>query len=64
MLWMFQRMMFGPLDKVPNQQLQDLNRREVAILVPIVILILLIGIYPQPFLGPMQVSIGHLLAGM
>ncbi len=64
MLWMFQRVMFGPLDKKPNQELADLTGREIAILVPIVALILLIGVYPQPFLGPMQVSIGHLLAGM
>jgi NADH-quinone oxidoreductase subunit M len=64
MLWMFQRVMFGPLDKEENQQLLDLNGREIAILVPIVALILLIGIYPQPFLGPMQVSVAHLLSGM
>ncbi len=64
MLWMFQRMMFGPLEKEENRELADLSGREIAILVPIVALILLIGVYPQPFLGPMQASVAHLLAGM
>jgi len=62
MLWMFKRVMFGPLDKEENKSLQDLNFREVATLVPIVILVLWIGIYPQTFLRKMDRSVESFLA--
>jgi NADH-quinone oxidoreductase subunit M len=56
MLWMFQRVMFGPL-KPENQSLHDLSRRELAVFVPIVILIVLMGVYPQPFLRRMEPAV-------
>jgi NADH-quinone oxidoreductase subunit M len=56
MLWMYQRVMFGELIHEANQHLQDLTRREVAILVPVVLVILWIGLYPQPFLQRMEAS--------
>jgi NADH-quinone oxidoreductase subunit M len=57
MLWMFKRAMFGPLDKEENRSLKDLNLREVAVLVPIVVMIVWIGIYPQTFLRKMDRSV-------
>jgi NADH-quinone oxidoreductase subunit M len=57
MLWMFKRAMFGPLDKEENQSLKDLNLREIAVLVPIVVMIVWIGIYPQTFLRKMDRSV-------
>ncbi len=51
MLWMFQRVMFGPLTNPANQSLRDLSKREIAILVPIVIFIVWIGVYPSTFLN-------------
>ena len=48
MLWMFQRVFFGPLDNAENRTLEDLNGRELAYLVPIVLLCFWIGIYPKP----------------
>ena len=57
MLWMFQRAMFGPLDKEENKSLKDLNVREIATLVPIVVMIVWIGIYPQTFLRKMDRSV-------
>jgi NADH-quinone oxidoreductase subunit M len=56
MLWMYQRVMFGEVTREANVHLQDLNRREVAVLVPVVLVILWIGIYPQPFLKRMEAS--------
>lgn len=50
MLWMFRRVMFGELDKEENRKLTDLTGREVAILVPLVILMFLIGVYATPWL--------------
>jgi NADH-quinone oxidoreductase subunit M len=50
MLWMYQRVMFGKLSNPANQTLKDLTKREIAVLVPIVILIVWIGIYPSTFL--------------
>jgi NADH-quinone oxidoreductase subunit M len=59
MLWMFQRVMFGPLDKPANQALKDLNFREVAVLLPMLLFIFWIGIYPKPFFRVMDASVKH-----
>ena len=57
MLWMFRRVVFGPLANPENQKLHDLNGREVFIFAPILALIVLMGVYPQPFLNRMKPSI-------
>jgi NADH-quinone oxidoreductase subunit M len=49
MLWLYQRTMFGRLDNPENAKLKDLNFRELATLVPLVILCFWIGLYPKPF---------------
>jgi NADH-quinone oxidoreductase subunit M len=56
MLWMFRRVIFGPLNRPENQQLQDIGAREIVILAPILILIVFMGIYPRPFLSRMRFS--------
>lgn len=61
MLWMFQRVMFGALDNPKNQALKDLSPREIVVLIPIVILIVWIGVYPKPFLSRMEKSVTHVL---
>jgi NADH-quinone oxidoreductase subunit M len=61
MLWMYQRVMFGPCDKTENQRLRDINVREILVLVPIVALILWIGVYPRPFLKKTEASVKALL---
>jgi len=50
MLWMYQRVMFGKLENPENMKLKDLNLREIATLVPIVVFCFWIGLYPKPFL--------------
>jgi len=57
MLWMFRRVVFGPLTNPENQRLKDLNGRELAVLAPIVFLILYMGVYPQPFLARVQPAV-------
>jgi NADH-quinone oxidoreductase subunit M len=49
LLWLYQRVMFGPVTQFANEELPDLNLREYATLVPLVILAFWIGIYPKPF---------------
>jgi NADH-quinone oxidoreductase subunit M len=56
MLWMFRRVVFGPLARPENQRLQDLNLREICILAPILALIFFMGVYPQPFLSRIKNS--------
>jgi NADH-quinone oxidoreductase subunit M len=49
LLWLYQRVMFGPVTNPINEKLPDLNAREYATLIPLVILAFWIGIYPKPF---------------
>jgi NADH-quinone oxidoreductase subunit M len=62
MLWMFQRVMFGELDNPKNQKLTDLNAREIAIMVPLIIMIFVMGIYPKPFIDKMDPAIKKLVS--
>jgi NADH-quinone oxidoreductase subunit M len=48
LLWLYQRVMFGPVTNPANEHLPDLNAREWATLLPLVILAFWIGIYPKP----------------
>ncbi|MCH9683920.1 MAG: NADH-quinone oxidoreductase subunit M [Deltaproteobacteria bacterium] len=51
LLFLFQRLMFGPITNPKNENLKDLNLRERLIFVPIIGLIILMGVYPKPFLA-------------
>jgi NADH-quinone oxidoreductase subunit M len=64
MLWLYQRMMFGNITHEANRRLTDLSGREMALLMPIVLLMFWIGIYPGTFLRKMDAASAHLLAQM
>jgi NADH-quinone oxidoreductase subunit M len=64
LLWMFQRVMFGPLKNPKNENLPDLNAREVAYMMPIVIMGFVMGLFPHLFLDKMHSSVDHFLAQM
>ena len=61
LLWMFQRVMQGPIKNEKILSFKDINKREIAYLVPIVIMMFWMGIYPKPFLRKMDSSVTHLL---
>ena len=48
-LYMFQAMFLGPVTKKVNETLKDLSWRELAVIVPLLVLIFWIGLYPKPF---------------
>jgi NADH-quinone oxidoreductase subunit M len=56
LLWALQRILFNPLDKPANTHIPDLNRRELALLVPLVAAIIWLGVYPAPVLRRMEAS--------
>ena len=56
LLWALQRILFNPLDKPENTHIPDLNRRELALLVPMIVVIIWLGVYPAPVLRRMESS--------
>ncbi len=61
MLWMVQRVFFGPVTREENRGLRDLLPREWLLLVPLAALMLWIGLYPKPFLARIEPSVEALL---
>lgn len=61
LLWAYQRAIQGPITNEKNKTLPDLNRREFALVLALAVLIVLIGVFPNYVLNPMQASIGNLL---
>ncbi len=61
LLWMVQRVLFGPITKESNKRLPDINLREATTLVPLALLVFWIGVYPEPFLDVMHATVSHLL---
>jgi NADH-quinone oxidoreductase subunit M len=61
MLWMFQRVMYGAVTNPKNKALKDLSKREWAVLLPVLLFIFWIGLYPTPFLKTTETSVNHLL---
>jgi NADH-quinone oxidoreductase subunit M len=54
LLWAYQRVFHGEITQEANRNLPDLNLREIAMVVPAVALIVLIGVYPKPFLDRIE----------
>ncbi len=61
MLWMYQRVFFGKVTREENKSLKDIDWREKIILVPLVLLIFWIGIYPKPLLERIEPAAKQIL---
>jgi len=61
MLWLYRRVIFGALTKENLLAILDLSRREVAIFVPLIAVVIWMGVYPSSFLDVMHVSVNNLI---
>ncbi|MGK9273746.1 NADH-quinone oxidoreductase subunit M [Williamsia muralis] len=59
-LWMYQRVMTGPVNK-GTERLTDLHSREKLVVAPLLALLLALGIYPAPVLDVIDPAVGHTL---
>ncbi|MBL8937615.1 MAG: NADH-quinone oxidoreductase subunit M [Archangium sp.] len=62
MLWMVQKVFFGTVTHQENLGLKDLNRREIIAAIPLLALIAIMGLRPQPFLDMLNPSTERFLA--
>jgi NADH-quinone oxidoreductase subunit M len=62
MLWMYQRVFFGPIKHAANETLKDLNLREVVVFVPLIVMIFFMGVYPKPFLSRMEPAVNKFIS--
>src|SRR6267143_2123660 len=61
LLWLYQRVFFGPVTNPKNEKLHDLTPREVLTFAPLVILAFWIGIYPKPFFEILEQPVNQLV---
>jgi NADH-quinone oxidoreductase subunit M len=59
MLWMLQRVVFGPVTNPENATLKDLNARELGLLLPLLLLMLFMGVFPRLFLDRSAASVNE-----
>ena len=60
-LWLYRRVIFGPLEKENLKAMLDLSLREKVILYPLIALVLFFGVYPAPLLDATAVSVDALV---
>ncbi|OJX38361.1 MAG: NADH dehydrogenase [Chloroflexi bacterium 44-23] len=61
LLKMIEKMFLGPVTNEANLSLKDLSARELATIIPLVVVIFWIGIYPQPFFNLINPAVEQLL---
>jgi NADH-quinone oxidoreductase subunit M len=60
-LWLYRKIVFGELTKTSLKGILDMNKREIAVFLPLVLLTLWMGIYPNSFLDPMAPAVDKLV---
>jgi NADH-quinone oxidoreductase subunit M len=61
MLWLYRRLFYGPLNKDDVRAMPDLNLREYAMFVPLLLLVLWLGIYPSSFRDVFATTVNRIL---
>ncbi|TNE57291.1 MAG: NADH-quinone oxidoreductase subunit M [Alphaproteobacteria bacterium] len=61
-LWLYRRVIFGRLEKANLKSIADMDRREILIMTPLVLITLWMGFYPVPVLDIMAVSVDNLVS--
>ena len=62
-LYLYRRMIFGPLEKPALRSITDMGYREVLVFAPLVLLVIFFGFYPAPLLDVTAVSVKKLVSG-
>jgi NADH-quinone oxidoreductase subunit M len=60
-LLLYRRVVFGKLTKDSLKAILDMNRREIAVFLPLVLITIWMGVYPASFLDPMTPSVDKLI---
>jgi NADH-quinone oxidoreductase subunit M len=61
LLWLYQRVFFGPINNPKNEKLQDLTWREILTFAPLLILALWVGVYPKPFFQILETPVNQIV---
>jgi NADH-quinone oxidoreductase subunit M len=61
LLWLYQRVYFGPVTNPKNEKLLDLSVREVFVFAPLLVMAFWIGLYPKPFFQILEQPVNHLV---
>ncbi len=64
MLSLYKKSFFGPVTNSENENLSDLNGKELAALIPLVALVVFLGVYPKPMLDPIDGSVKKMIVNM
>jgi NADH-quinone oxidoreductase subunit M len=61
LLWLYQRVFWGPLDNPENAKLSDVNGRELGMMVALIALMIWLGVYPKPFLDVLEKPVDYVV---
>jgi len=64
LLWMYERVVFGPIVHEENRALGDLTARELVVIVPVIAMCIVMGLFPAPFLSRIEPSVARIVARM
>jgi NADH-quinone oxidoreductase subunit M len=60
-LWLYRKIIFGTLEKPALFKIRDIGWREVAIMTPLIVLTIVLGVYPKPVLDISSASVAQLI---
>lgn len=64
MLHLYKRVFYGQLQNDENRKLKDLDSRELSALLPLVVIVIWLGVYPKPILEPINKGVENMFSIM